>query len=657
MTMKPWVFIRLTLLIIFMVASVGATWASSLAFTQVLPSTKAAYQIQQLPPDRSGSEIINLLVELSEKHNGAHIATFVAPGPGQPLTLYTTSEKQEYRGILPTQNLATASLIDLPQQDPRQLFLLSGNNDFQRDVAQSLEQQQVIGDFLEIQEWQVLLSGTDLARFIFLGIVTAAAMMFLGMIAYSKGVGVSRLHGKSWWEIVVQLLKKDLAIFAILFVLAWLPLLLMRGWIAASYFARYFLLAATILLIFALCGLVAGLVVVYLKPIIPTIKGRLATKSLLGVSAVLRIAMVAVALSWCVAAGSYAKEFKFQQGELGLWQQQMVTYKVEITGARTLEARADMQQDFATVMRAMSDSGRVFVHDYWAPRTHNLSDNRAPIVRINRNTAAQMLKNVPLYSDLEQHNDQVLIFSHGQHPLAGQDVEKLVPTCASEPHRCQVMATDDDYETFTWQTSPSLFKPRSLVSNPVVVVYPNDLFGMSDRDITSLLSQGKVTFDSIDSVYEFGAADERFSNLLVDVRPLTHKWLDDFQELKTTRLMAFVATALSLLLIVAFGFFYGHLLIIGYRQRLQVSRIFGVSSLKFYQIATIWDLAVIAGAIVVLWRQTAMYRMLGSAEFGPLQEEFRAAFYLSPVALAVLIGVMVLSGCISLMTIRRSLMC
>ena len=657
MTMKPWVFIRLTLSIVFVVASAAAAWASSLAFTQVLPSTKAAYQIQQLPPDRSGSEIIDTLVKLSDKYENAQVATFVTPAHGQSLVLYTTERQREHRGIFPGQSLATASLTDLPQQDPRQLFLLSGSDEFLQDVAKVFAQQQVVGEFLEIREWQVLLSGTDLARFLLLGLVTAAAIMFLGVIAYSKGVGVSRLHGKSWLAIITRLLGRDLIVFASLFALIGLLLTLGRGWVAAAYFIRYFSFAAAGLLGSALFGLVAGLVVTYLKPIMPTVKGRLATNPLLGFSAILRIAMIAVALSWCVSAGSYEKEFKLQQEELRSWQQQMVTYKAEITGARTLEARADMQEDFATIMRTMSASGQVFVHDYRAPYTHNLSDTLAPVILTNKNSATQTLKGMPFYGELEQHSDQAVIFSPRQHPLNAQDIEKLVPACSLEPHRCKVINTDDDYEVFTWQVSPSLFKTRSIAPNPVVVVYPNDLFGMSDRDITALLSQGKITFDSIDSVYEFSTADEQFSTLLVDVKPLTREWLDGFQELKTTRIMALAATTLSLLLIVIFGVFYGNLLIIGYRQRLRALRIFGVSSVRFYRMASLWDLIVITGSSVILWRQTATYRALSSTEYGPMLEELRAAFYLSPVALSALIGVMVLSGFISLMTVRRSLMC
>ena len=616
-------------------SSILALWATSAAFTEVTPDTRAAYQIQRT----ANSDVIGTLEKLSAEHN-ARISTFSTEALGGELYLYSTSHDRPYRGILPHQNMEVKPLSELT--DPRALYLLEGNSSFHHALEEELQQQGVHGEFLEVREWSYLLGDTELGKFLFLGLAAVAVMSFLAAFSHVKGIGISRLHGNGVLRICSDILGIPLLWTFIFLVTVAGMIFLYRGVDTGMQFGRYLFLAGAAFGGVAISVVAASVALLHFTHIMETISGKIKMLPVLSLTALLRVILVGVCLTWCAATVRTQEEYQAQQGEIELWKNHRTSYMVEITGARDIEERLDLQTDLAAQLRRLSVEQRLFLHNYQQPGEVPMLGEQA-VMTFNRAAAKESLAPELLQKIDNSPPENVVVFGAG-----GQT---LLP-CQNAAERCTVEEPPPHQGVFTWAADEFNYKLRSQVTDPIIVVLPDDLYGIDDRNLTALLSTGRVTFSDQAAIHDIADSDARFATYFSTVSSLSQTWMKGHESLTIARTMSFVGAALAIALLLGFGLSYGILLVLGYGQRARAYRIFGLPAWSFYQKVMIWDLAVFVGGVWVLWQKTAGYREL---QAGFVPEDLATALYVSPLAVALTAAAMCCATGLSVWTISRKL--
>lgn len=644
--------------LILLMSGITALWATALAFSEVTPRTTSAYQVQSVQDSNNNAQVLASLEHLSSQGAG-DVSTFGFEDLGGQRVLYTTKNIEYHQGILSDQKIPAQPLTAIPHQDPRTIFLIEGNSQFQHKVVDTLSSLGVSGELLTVREFHYLLDGTNLARLLFLAAGVVAVVMVLAAVIASRLNVISRLHGAPLAGTVTRALAKPMLTAFGCGVLTVALLSLIRSPDIGLQFGRYLLLAAAALSGIGIFSFASTLGLLRLSPIVPTLAGKTVMLPALTVSAALRIFLVSICLVWATVAVRYDSEYKAQREEMSTWAHSPAAFSVTVTGARTIEDRQDLQHALAGQLREFSAQGQVFYHRHDVPGTDTrIFDQTSDLLSINRTSSdyslPQELKSI-LNSQFTPGD--IVVFAPASSNMTESEMHTHVPACAQEPTRCAIVPVDHPYQVFGWQVSEDEFQTRALLNSPIVTVLPNDLGAVSDRELTASLSAQQLSFTSIEPVEILRTEDPRLTTYFSTISQLSSTWFQAHEKTKAARTLSITVSALTFGFIVLFGGLYGILLVMGYGQRARAYRLFGLSAFCFYTKVALWDLMVLAGGAFLIWRKVQHYDLLASGALGPMPESFLAMFYVSPLAMGIVVASMLCSALCSLALISRRITC
>ncbi|KAB1503873.1 hypothetical protein F7230_01810 [Corynebacterium sp. 320] len=497
-------------------------------------------QIQTFAPhDQGGDSSADSLVRDLGRIVTEHDATILVEIPTlEGRVAYAAGDKAEswihkgYQGLPGTPPLDVRPLEDLPHGDYRQMFEVIGGDDVLQELVSYLDARGVTYHIPENQQWMYLLGGTALGKMAALMIGIGFVLVFVGIVLNSHTDAVRRLHGigllsRAKAELSAArgtLLTATSAAVVLVDVLLW--------WYsntASAYqlvlFQAAFIGIALVACIFALF---VGLFLLKIAPVVQLLKGKLPAKSVLVSMFAVRIGACIAVASLSIGALNYTTEWNEQKDEVDGWRNSPSAYGLTLSGARKLEDLHEASGRLASHMRDISSQNRLLYAQFrdsgMTPGSHLDRD----IMVYNTTAAENSLSGEVSRSFGEQPRDkQPLVLVPDSLPAAVDSHELLAPIVGEARVHTAVYRAGDS-RARTWEVGLDEWMNRAETHDPIVVVMPNDLIGLSDRNLVASVTQHDVLLSSYDDFQRLHD-DREVGSFVRAAVPMSQTWSQHHQ--------------------------------------------------------------------------------------------------------------------------------
>lgn len=533
--------IRYAIILAVLVGAVLSYWSSAANQQFEVPGIRAQLRVTELSAHHSDpTTILNDLTRIARDDRGDILVELPSP---QGRTAYGAGHHSDqwaqhgYQGLPGTPDVQFVDFAQLPHADYRQVLELSGSAAFQQHAMEYLDQQGIPFDPLVAQPWQFLLFGSALGDLTFLLAGFCLALCAIGVVLNSHADAVRRLHGygllhsaayelqrASGW-MFFALLAVPLSITVVLAFWASVPAALQWLW--------YQVIFIGLALVLCVVSTIAALWLLRRLSTTDMLAGKLPGKTVLSSMYLVRIGVCIAAVSMCIGTINYSTEWFTQRSERDLWAATPPAYSIELSGARSLEDLQETSSILATHLRDLSAQNKLMYAQFNDAGFQPKSGLDRSVMVYNETAARQSLR-----GDIQQVAEHL---QSGGQPVWLQpdnlpgtiDTERIRSTMSDDPNWQIATYPATGSQAFTWEVGTDEWMNRAEVTDPIVVIYPNNHLPISDKNLVAALTQKDATLvDYTD--YQQLQADPQVGSFIRSAMPMSQEWATHHQTMGRT---------------------------------------------------------------------------------------------------------------------------
>ncbi|MBP3089137.1 hypothetical protein EML15_08270 [Corynebacterium sp. sy017] len=633
------ILIRCALFLALLLGAILGYWASTTMEQEGLPGVNAVVSVRSLAKTQKQPEqVLEDLSQIARQHRASLMVQFPDPqgrivyGAGGKLDVW---HKNGYRGLPGTPSTVVKELTDIPHEEYRQMFELSGSKKFHEAVFAYLDNQGISHQQYPLTEWTFLLTGTALGELTALLLVFCIAFCLIGVILNAHADSVRALHGFGLWRSAQYELhrafSKSVLIIAVCVVACAGVFAALSNSQSAIQLAHYQAIFVGIALCACVLSVWLGLCALRCASIVSLLSGKLPSKAVLGSVFLIRIGACMCVASLSIGIFNYSSEWWKQHKEVPVWASESTVYSASVTGARELTEMREAWELLSRQLREMSAQGSVLYAKYLDHAVVPNSQLNRDLLFYNESAARRSV-------------DGALEKAYRKSPYDSETrvfIPDSIPQnldITSELERYGVSVSQARISTYasgsshgkSWEVGDNEWINRALIADPIVVVYPNNLEQIGDRNLVAALTQKDVLFTQYSHFQEL-AEDPLIGNFIRSAELMSQQWAQHHQTLgKVVWIYAgALIAALFLSVVTALAVWYSCLKV--FHQRLRATYIHGVIPTVLFSVL----LAIEAGIVVLvagfLWSRAAHFRAWseGGALAGAADPSLMAAFHVS----------------------------
>lgn len=456
---------------------------------------------------------------------------------------------------------------------------------------------------------------------ILLSVVVVAALIFFGVVLSAQAEAVTRLVGHNMVRVLVRQLRVAHG------ATAWRPiaLIVLAGCVLGvatepqrvAALAPTFAAVLTAYLVLALA--VHGLTIAALRcgNLVAALKGRLPATPLIAMDVLLRAGCAIAVGSFMITGVNALHEYQRQDAEGAAWSGHEDIVTIALSAARDLEPGNPTTQLLAARTQELGAQGRALLFDY-ADSALDPATQGQERMTYSRSAARQLLDPaVAAQVDSADPTRPLLIIPPGgpsaralEDPAAAA---AFSPVCAARA--CTVVAGPQHYQALTLRSNPEMdYVDPLVIAEPLVVVVPDDAWGLSDRNVVALITQGAVGFVGAEPV-GYLRQDPELSSFIAEARPAADRWAASHRRIATQTMVCAVGAGLAGLMALIYGAVSGMMQALLRAQRLRAVHVVGRNPLAVYVRCLPADVVVLGCLAAYFWHKGAAWRHFQQPEF------------------------------------------
>lgn len=631
-------------------------WAAVTSEQDGLPRVSAAMSAESLSSTgASPEEVLTGISDLFSDAGSRVIVDFSAPDGHD---IYVAGEgtdewlREGYRGIPGSGSTRVQSLLELPHHEYRQVYEIQGPASLADELGAYFDELGIAHSSLEYRYIRFLLEA-QLGDTYLLFLVACGVLCVSAVLVGSHADAVLWLHGYGVLRSAWMLCRKATLPWAPLAIGLIVVITLLEGAFFEVHSAwQWALLQVWIIgsgLAVCVLSLLAGILLLRRGSVLARLAGKLpAVPSLVGSYAIKVFACLAVATIAASLSGSNA-ELQNQRRDRDVWSHDSPLYAITLSGARGDGDVEATRPVLANKLRELSSEGRAVLANYTDAPAFRSIDLPADVMVFN-DTGAEMSLRGALKNTYEADLDRSGIRMFAPQGAFDQDsAARLLSFLVSGESVAQdaslIEYAPGSPQSLTWETSDSGWLNRSVRPDPIVVVLPNDLADIADRNLVAAASSRDYLFPDYQDIIDL-QRDPTVGSFIQSGLSMTEAWSQSHQSMKRLvweyegGLVAAIIVALS-----AAGTAVAVSLTI-FHQRLRTSYMCGRLPLQAIAISGACEAIVCAAVCAYLWSKGAAYRtwtgdgpLAGSAD-----PSLVASAYVPPSAWVLSLGIALLTA-------------
>lgn len=456
---------------------------------------------------------------------------------------------------------------------------------------------------------------------ILLSVVVVAALIFFGVVLSAQAEAVTRLVGHNMVRVLVRQLRVAHG------ATAWRPiaLIVLAGCVLGvatepqrvAALAPTFAAVLTAYLVLALA--VHGLTIAALRcgNLVAALKGRLPATPLIAMDVLLRAGCAIAVGSFMITGVNALHEYQRQDAEGAAWSGHEDIVTIALSAARDLEPGNPTTQLLAARTQELGAQGRALLFDY-ADSALDPATQGQERMTYSRSAARQLLDPaVAAQVDSADPTRPLLIIPPGgpsaralEDPAAAA---AFSPVCAARA--CTVVAGPQHYQALTLRANPEMdYVDPLVIAEPLVVVVPDDAWGLSDRNVVALITQGAVGFVGAEPV-GYLRQDPELSSFIAEARPAADRWAASHRRIATQTMVCAVGAGLAGLMALIYGAVSGMMQALLRAQRLRAVHVVGRNPLAVYVRCLPADVVVLGCLAAYFWHKGLLGATSNSQNF------------------------------------------
>lgn len=595
-----------------------------------------------------GIDNVDLVADLTAIANKHHGRVAVALPQPSGLDVYASGDIAEktYRLLPPASAVTVHDLAELPFGETRWHYQFSHGRAFEQEINTYLSENGVLFDRLSDQPFGFLIAGTPLGSMLLLVLIVCCGTVIASTLVRSRDYAIWQVYGLGLAESALKEWKRSYRLPGLLGIAALIAASVFVGlttsWHSAgvllNFAARYL---AAFLCLMAL-GFIASLIAVRRLPIPERLKGKLPAVATPGLALAMQAAAVISIASFAIPAFNTAPRYLEQEMYAPDWERTSDVIVASLSGARDDEGIQESKQNLAQVIREFSSRHQVVYAEYEDENVGLSYGLHTPAVMFNHTAAARSIT-PPL-----EPADHPVLYVPGSVTVATSTLKESYEGC--DDH-CEVRMLEPGHEVFTWDVSETGWMEPAVVTDPIIMVYPDDQLP-SDQAIVSAMSRMRLGFTTDEFLHRV-AEDKDLASFIIGSQSMATVWAEAQGTLGQNALLftggLVMAVAFTFALAVVTAFIYRRL----WHQRLTVTYAFGRYPTGVYARTAVIGALTLTALGVFLWNRAAIFREWASLPPGAASPSMLAEARISPEAVSLSVAAAVIAYVIILAVVTR----
>lgn len=595
-----------------------------------------------------GIDNVDLVADLTAIANKHHGRVAVAMPQPSGLDVYASGDigDKTYRLLPPASAVTVHDLAELPFGEARWHYQFSQGRAFEQEINNYLSENGVLFDRLSDQPFGFLIAGTPLGSMLLLVLIVCCGTVLASTLVRSRDYAIWQVYGLGLAESALKESKRSYRLPALLGIAALIAASVFVGlttsWHSAgvllNFAARYL---AAFLCLMAL-GFIASLIAVRRLPIPERLKGKLPAVATPGLALAMQAAAVISIASFAIPAFNTAPRYLEQEMYAPDWERTSDVIVASLSGARDDEGIQESKQNLAQVIREFSSRHQVVYAEYEDENVGLSYGLHTPAVMFNHTAAARSIT-PPL-----EPADHPVLYVPGSVTVATSTLKESYEGC--DDH-CEVRMLEPGHEVFTWDVSETGWMEPAVVTDPIIMVYPDDQLP-SDQAIVSAMSRMRLGFTTDEFLHRV-AEDKDLASFIIGSQSMATVWAEAQGTLGQNALLftggLVMAVAFTFALAVVTAFIYRRL----WHQRLTVTYAFGRYPTGVYARTAVIGALTLTALGVFLWNRAAIFREWASLPPGAASPSMLAEARISPEAVSLSVAAAVIAYVIILAVVTR----
>ncbi|MDO4927472.1 MAG: hypothetical protein Q3976_00170 [Corynebacterium sp.] len=428
-----------------------AYWTVLLFQAETTIGTNSNIQILEVPGNFE-LEILQELTQIADE-NSETITVQLAEANQQHL--YVAGAKASdwintgYPTLFPHEKYQVSELTALPYGDARQLYELSGGDDFTNTIRDFLDAKDVKYESLGYFNWDFLYDGTPLSKVMLLFIFLIASLSISSILVDARAYAIKNLLGfgifHSYFTNFFMALRQRWIPLAIIFLAGSAAILSTSGVQRYRQVLEYWVAYSACFLAVLLVSGIVTLAITRLTPLVAALKGKVASGYVLTLVAATRIMGLILLSAIALPALNLTTEYSKQMIDRPIAAENNDVFFLQLSGARTFEGiEADTAQ-LASAIRAQSAQGNALYATYLDSGIGNTSANGDRMI-YNASGAKESLRNFPKDELTQLTAEKPLVVLPPGATGAQADPQLLFPTECQEANACAVIRATHSFQ-------------------------------------------------------------------------------------------------------------------------------------------------------------------------------------------------------------------
>lgn len=573
-------------------------------------------------------------------------------------------------GLPWTDPVEIKSLADLPHEDYRQVFELFGNSAFRDDVQRFLKDSGIASEPMVGDTWFYLFGGTALGDLAQLTAVFCIVMSVVGTVLNARTEAVRSLHGYGFMSSFAHGLRQALGPILIpLIVLSAVMhggLLIHSGWPSVFQMLRFEAVLIVSGLILIVASILGTMWMIRRISTVNLLVGKLPTWSSVATVYGIRLLTCLAVASMSIATINHAEEWNKQRAEEEGWSKIGSAYTVSLSGARSMEDTQETSTVLAQRVRDLSNMGKTVYASYLYNGIARYSNMDRDSMILNEFAAPHSLSG-PVAESWKKYRqssargknslNKSVVFIPDSIPRDADWRQGLAGGIGEDPDVITYSVEQGHSRVFTWESGFDEWMNRAYAVDPVVLVLPNDLSEVSDRNVVAAISQRDLMFTDYGD-YDRLLSDPEVGSFLRNAEPQAQQWFAHHAAMGRNVWTYLGALIAACIMVVAVSITAWSTLSKIFHQRLRASHIHGILPRRLIGAALLGELLIVGCVFYFLWYRGAQERLwTGNGEFaGAADPSLVAIFHVPSLSWWLAIAAVIISSVpvAAVLTWRRS---